>query len=87
MYIVQVIESTQYCFGDFAKDIHSYGTEVFGDAIEGSGQTSETPGMYLKQKFLPAIHILHTHDHIPRVVEECTVKGNDIGRSAIMHDV
>lgn len=35
----------------------------------------------------PAIHILHAHYYIPRVVEECTVEGNDIRRSAVVHNV
>lgn len=36
---------------------------------------------------VPDIHILHAHDHVVVVVEECAVKGDDIVGVAAVHDL
>ena len=36
---------------------------------------------------LPAIHVLHAHDHISIVMEKGSVEGYDVWRRTIMHDV
>lgn len=39
------------------------------------------------RRSIPNIHILHAHDDIVIVVEECTVKGHDVIRVTSMHDL
>lgn len=36
---------------------------------------------------MPSIHMLHTHDYGPRIVEKRAVKVDDILRFAFMHDL
>ena len=36
---------------------------------------------------LLAIHIFHTHDNIPSIILECSIKGDNVGGAAIMSDL
>lgn len=41
----------------------------------------------MKQERIPAVHVLHAHNHVTGIMEECSVERYNIWRGTVMHDV
>ena len=65
--IVEIIETIENCFRYLAKNIYTDGSKIFRYSIKRamglSAQCAEA-----RFQDLPAIHILHAHDYISRIV-------------------
>ena len=87
---VQILQATQDGFRNLSQDVDAYRAKVLGYAVERSTRwsVSVSSGLELVRGslYIPDIHVLHAHYHIPGRILEGTVKVDNVIRVAVVHD-
>ena len=86
MDLVKVYQAVENCLGDLTQNIDTDRARVFRNTIERASACQILTKIQ-SDVDLPAVHVLHTHDDIARVVEERAVEVDNIRVAAVVHDV